>query len=167
MKPTILDSAASSWSEARARDSITRYRRSSVSQAVIVLDNSGGTSLWPELMHVLSGNFRLNIPELPPGSPRQAEALIEFLDTLGPSPVTIVASSAYSVPALDLALRGVKQVTRVVLIPDGECDDPTMTWFIGSAGPSSVPVLVVWRGTQPTEAVPTISRFVSGIISPS
>ena len=131
-----------------------------------MLDSSSGTSLWPELMHVLGGNFRLNAPELPPGSPQQIEALIELLDSLGPSPVTVVASSSYCVPALDLALRGVKQVTRVVLVPDGACDDPTTTWFVGSAGPSSVPVLVVWRGIEPTDAVPTISRFVSGFATP-
>lgn len=165
MKPTILDSAANSWSETRARDSITRYRRSGVSQAVLVLDSSSGTSLWPELMHVLDANFRVSIPELPPGSPQQADALAELLQTLGSTAVTVVAASAYCVPALDLALRGVKQVARVVLIPEGECDDPATTTFVGSAGPSSVPVLVVWRGSQPTEAVPTISRFVSGVIA--
>ncbi|HEY9229981.1 MAG TPA: hypothetical protein VIP11_25240 [Gemmatimonadaceae bacterium] len=159
---TFSDPALGSWSEVRARDSVTRYRRSGVGQAVLLLDGAGGASLWPELLHVLGANFRLIVPELPPGSADQGAALTEFLEGLGIAKVVVVAASDYSVPALDLVLRGVDQVSRLVLVPDGDAEDPDNTWFTTTAGPGSAPLLVVWRGMDPAKALPTVSRFVSG-----
>src|SRR5262245_12305669 len=110
---TFSDPALGSWSEVRARDSVTRYRRSGVGQCVLLLDGAGGASLWPELLHVLGANFRLIVPELLPGTEGQAAELTEFLEGLGTTSVTVIAASDYSVPALDLVLRGIDQVTRL------------------------------------------------------
>jgi hypothetical protein len=162
LKPTIHDSALSSWSEARARESFPRYRRSGASPSVLILDGQG-ESLWPEVLHVLGSNFRVSAPMLPPGSPRQTNALVELIENQGVSSMTVVAAADYGVPALDLVLRGVKQVTRLVLVVDGVTEDPTTPWFLGAAGPSSVPVLVVWRGIHGSAAIPAISRFVMGV----
>src|SRR5262245_57981042 len=160
---TFSDPALGSWSEVRARDSVTRYRRSGVGQSVLLLDGEGGASLWPELMHVLGGNFRLIVPNLPPGGPSEYAALASFLEGLGTSGVSVIASSSYCVPALDLVLRGVDQVTRLVLVPDGDSDDPANTSFTTTAGPGLVPLLVVWRGMSASDALPSIARFVSGV----
>lgn len=154
--------ATDSWSEVRARESVTRYRRSGAGQAILLLDGAAGSSLWPELMHVLGANFRLIVPELAPGSSSQATALAEFLEGLGMMSVSVVAASDYAIPALELALRGVDQVSRLVLVPDGDSDDPTSASFVTAAGPASVPLLIVWRGSDAAEAVPAIRRFVDG-----
>lgn len=161
-KPTIHDSALSSWSEARARESFPRYRRSGSRPSVLILDGYG-ESLWPEVLHVLGSNFRVNAPMLPPGGPGRTDELMELIDIQGAGALTVVAAADYGVPALDLVLRDVKQVTRLVLVVDGVAEDPMTPWFLGAAGPSSVPVLVVWRGIHASAAIPAISRFVMGV----
>lgn len=154
-------SATDPWSEVRARDSVTRYRRSGAGQAILLLDGAVGSSLWPELMHVLGANYRLILPELAPAGSSQATALAEFLEGLGVAPLTVIAASDHTVPALELALRGVHQVARLILVADGECDDPSSATFVTTAGPASVPLLIAWRGLDASQAVTAITRFIS------
>lgn len=160
-------SATDSWSEVRARDQVTRYRRSGAGQAILLLDGAAGSSLWPELTDVLGANFRLIVPELPPGSAGQAAALAEFLEGLGTMSVSVVAASDYAVPALELALRGVHQVARLVLVPAGDSDDPTSSTFATAAGLESVPLLIVWRGLEAGKALSAITRFLGGAAAES
>lgn len=165
MSNTSFDAPAlDPWSEVRARDRVTRYRRSGAGQAVLLLDTAAQSSLWPELLHVLGANFRLIVPEVP--AENNVAWLSEFLEGLGCMPVALVAASDFVVPALELALRDLDQVGRLVLVPDGEADE---AWSDGvlttSAGPASTPVLVVRRGLDAATALPTISRFLSSRVA--
>jgi hypothetical protein len=154
---------ADAWAEVRARENVTRYRRSGAGQAVLLLDRTGNASLWPELLHVLGANFRVIAPEIPSGYANHATWIPEFLEGLGAASVTVVAASDFVVPALDLALRDVHQVTRLVLVPDGESDEPATAGAVTtSAGPAGVPLLVVRRGLPADEALPLIAKFLSG-----
>ena len=166
MSNTTLSAAPSTdtWAEVRARENVTRYRRSGVGQVVLLLDRMGNASLWPELLHVLGGNFRVIAPESPLGYSNHATWIPEFLEGLGAASVTVVAASDFVVPALDLALRDVHQVTRLVLIPDGDSGEPATAGAVTtSAGPAEVPLLVVRRGLPADDALPIITKFLSGV----
>jgi hypothetical protein len=165
MSNTTLSAAPSTdtWAEVRARENVTRYRRSGAGQAVLLLDRTGNSSLWPELLHVLGGNFRVISPEIPAGYSNHATWIPEFLEGLGAASVIVVAASDFVVPALDLALRDVHEVTRLVLVPDGESEEPATAGAVTtSAGPAAVPLLVVRRGVPADEALPIITKFLSG-----
>ena len=117
-------------------------------------------------MHVLGSNFRLIVPEVPVGKVNHEAWLAEFLEGLGTASVALVAASDFCVPALDLVLRGVDQISQLVLVPDGEADEPGREGALATgAGPASVPLLVVRRGVDVIDALPTITRFLSGKLS--
>jgi len=163
---SVSDPTLDSWAEVRARDRVTRYRRSGTGRSVLVLDTANGASLWPELMHVLGSNFRLIVPEVPAGNAHQGAWLAEFLEGLGTTSVSLIAASDFCVPALDLVLRGADQISQLVLVPDGEADEPGREGALGTAaGPSSIPLLIVRRGVDVIDALPTITRFLSGNLS--
>jgi len=51
----------------------------------------------------------------------------------------------------------------LVLVPDGVSEEPATAGAVTtSAGPAAVPLLVVRRGVPADEAVPIITRFLSG-----
>jgi hypothetical protein len=51
----------------------------------------------------------------------------------------------------------------LVLIPDGDSDEPATAGAVTtSAGPAGVPLLVVRRGLPADEALPIITKFLSG-----
>lgn len=165
MSNTMLSAAPSTetWAEVRARENVTRYRRSGAGQSVLLLDRMGKPSLWPELLHVLGGNFRVIVPEIPSGYSSHAMWISEFLEGLGCPAVTVIAASDFVVPALDLALREIHEVKRLVLVPDGEADEPATAGAVTtSAGPAGVPLLVVRRGLTADTALPIITKFLSG-----
>lgn len=166
-KPHLASvSTLDSWAEVRARDRVTRYRRSGAGRAVLVLDTANGSSLWPELMHVLGSNFRLIVPEAPTGNANCEAWLAEFLEGLGTASVSLIAASDFCVPALDLVLRDVDQISQLILVPDGEADEPGREGAVATgAGPSSVPLLIVRRSVDVIDALPTITRFLSGTLS--
>jgi hypothetical protein len=159
-------STLDSWAEVRTRDCVTRYRRTGTGRGVLVIDTANGSSLWPALMHVLGSNFRVVVPEVPSVNPNSEAWLAEFLEGLGTTPVSVIAASAFCVPALGLVLRGVDQISQLVLVPDGEADEQGREGALATrAGPSSVPLLIVRRGVDVIDAVPTIKRFLGGTLS--
>jgi hypothetical protein len=159
-------STLDSWAEVRARDRVIRYRRSGNGRAVLVLDTANRSSLWPALMHVLGSNFRVIIPEVPTGNANDEAWLAEFLEGLGTMPVSLIAANDFCVPALDLVLRDVISISHLVLVPDGEADEPGREGAVATgAGPSSVPLLIARRGVDVIDALPTILRFLSGTLS--
>ena len=153
-----------SWAEIRSHDRVTRYRRSGTGPAVLVLQPADGPgALWPELLHELEERHRLVIPEAPPPGIDIARWLADFLEGLGLSPVAVVAADELCIPVLELALLGADQVTRVVLVPDGEAGE---TGLEGTLAPTirdeSVALLVVRRGLSASEALPLVCGFLSG-----
>ncbi|MBV9879795.1 MAG: hypothetical protein JO180_04825 [Gemmatirosa sp.] len=165
--PTASNAAlpTETWSEVRAHDHVTRYRRAGSGRAVVVLDADGADPLWPELAGGIAERFRLIVPEVPPADVDQALWLAEFLEGLGTSTVALVATGRLCVPALELTLRDPDQVARLVLVPGGAAVDATIGATIGGAlaapASRSVPLLVARRGLPADEALPLIARFLA------
>ena len=117
-------------------------------------------------MHVLGGNFRVIVPEVPTGNTNDEAWLAEFLEGLGTMPVALIAANDFCIPAIDLVLRDVIPISHLVLVPDGEADEPGREGAVATgAGPASVPLLIVRRGVDVIDALPTILRFLSGTLS--
>jgi hypothetical protein len=147
--------------EVCANDRIMRYRRSGAGMPILLMVPVPGTAhLAEELTRAFAGNFRLIVPELPT-STDPTEWLSEFLEGLGTSAVTLIAAGPLCMPAIELALRDDDQVSRLVLIPDGDADhsvrdDTLITTF----GTSQIPALIVRPGLGSRETTAIIVRFV-------
>jgi hypothetical protein len=145
--------------EVRARDHVVRYRRIGRGPSVL-LAALNDDALWPELSPALAARFRVIVPELSPCAlPIDSSLLAAFLEGLGTPNVALVAGGALSMPALELALGNPEQITRVVLIPDGDANG-SVDSLISSPRCDAVPLLVVPRGVAAGEAVPLIERFL-------
>jgi hypothetical protein len=156
------------WAECRAHDSVMRYRRSGVGPAVLLLRAEHEPSpLWPELDHVLASNFRVILPAVSGSDMNIAACLGDFLEGIGVSGVAVIAAEPFCMPALELALRDVDQVSRVVLIPHGSADDAGLDGVLSTtARVGPVPLLVVRRDSPAAEALPLITRYLTGVVSP-
>ena len=148
-----------SWAEVRARDRVMRYRRTGTGPIVLLLSRED-VPLRDELAAMLAAQFRLVDPDLATTDLRVAECLTEFLEGLGTTPVNVVAVGRFCIPALELALRDVDQIGRVVLMPDGESCESASEGVIATASRRvSMPLLIV-RGVEASEILPIVSRFL-------
>ena len=159
--------AAESWAEVRARDQVMRYRRSGVGRAVLLVlwPPHEAVPLWPELLDSLDERFRVIVPEAPAAESDAASWLGDFLEGLGVSNVSIIATSCFCIPVLELALRESDQISRIVLVPNGAGRD------LGGVGLGRletdtrhlpVPLLVVRRGQPTAEILPVVTDFLRG-----
>lgn len=149
------------WAEVRAHDHVMRYRCAGAGACILLLEPNAQSSLWPELPPTLAADYRLIAPDIPAAASATAW-LGDFLEGFGTTRIAVLATGQLCMPALELALRDVAQVTRLVLIPDGEADatsDATLTTCIGT---SSVPLLIVRPGLAAAEALPRITQFLGG-----
>jgi hypothetical protein len=149
--------------EVCANDRIMRYRRSGAGLPILLIFPVPETAhLADELTRALAGNFRLIVPELP-ASTNATEWLAEFLEGLGTSAVTLIAAGPLCMPAIELALRDDDQISRLVLIPDGDADDAVRDEsLITTFGASQVPALIVRPGLGSRETAAVIVRFIEG-----
>ncbi|HET7459500.1 MAG TPA: hypothetical protein VFJ74_17750 [Gemmatimonadaceae bacterium] len=159
------------WAEVRARDHVMRYRRAGAGRAVVVLHPahtaSDGAALWPGTADALvAARFRVIVPELLPTTTDAGDVavwLLDFLDGLGAEGVAVVATEPLCVAALELALLDADRVSRVVLVPGGRADETGLDGALAtSTRASSVPLLVVRRGLPAADALPLVTRFLSG-----
>lgn len=158
---------AESWAEVRAHDQVMRYRRSGVGRALLlVLRSPHDTApLWPGLIESLRDRFRIVAPEAPAAESDAACWLGDFLEGLGASNVTILATGCFCIPVLELALQESDQISRIVLVPDG------VGLEVGGVGRGRletgtrhlpVPLLVVRRGQPAADILPVVTGFLSG-----
>jgi hypothetical protein len=149
--------------EVRAHDQVIRYYRCGTGPVVLLLGaHDGASPLWPELLGALAGRFRLIAPVLP-AVDTAAALLADFLEGLGVSSVTLIASDPFCMPALELALRDVDQIARVVLVPDGQPTDSAWDGTLTTrAREASVPLLVMRRETPASEALTHLTHFLAG-----
>ena len=156
--------APESWAEVRAHNHVMRYRRSGAGRVVLVLhpaDDDGADSLWPELAAALAERFRLIVPEAPADGADVSAWLGDFLEGLGVSGVALVAADRLCIPALELALLDADQIARVVLVPGGPATESGLDGALATtARRTSIPLLVVRRGTPAAEAVPLVMGFL-------
>jgi hypothetical protein len=149
--------------EVRAHDQVIRYYRCGAGPVVLLLGtHDGAAPLWPELLGALAGRFRLIAPVLP-AVDAAAALLADFLEGLGVSSVTLIASGPFCIPALELALRDVDQLARVVLVPDGQPTDPAWDGTLTTrAREASVPLLMMRRGMPASDALALLTEFLAG-----
>lgn len=152
-------SAPDCWAEVRAQQRVTRYRRSGVGRAVLLLQSSEeANAVWPELLDVLGARFRLIIPDATTSAGDTPEWLADFMEGLGMSNVGILAATDFALPALQLALLRSDQITRVVLALSGDEEESVRQ----ASQKLTVPLLVVRRAQAPTEVLEAVSRFLAG-----
>ena len=147
-----------SWAEVRAHDQVMRYRRAGTGPAVLLLDREeGAPALWPELDTALAARFRVIAPALPMEVEDLAARLAAFLEGLGVARVSVVVAGRLCGPALELA-PGAHEVERVVLVPSGPAEEAACEAALAAGGP--VPILVVRRSLDATEALPLVLAFL-------
>jgi hypothetical protein len=148
------------WAEVRARGRVMRYRRSGAGAASVLVCAGASDGLWPELLDALSVHARVIIPELPVDG-QIACWLADFLEGLGLCEVSVVAADPYCMAALELALLGADQVTRLLLVPvSGTAEADIEGTLATAAATSAVPLLLI-RREQPLEvALPLVLRFL-------
>jgi hypothetical protein len=161
--PATAIATSEPWAEVRASDRVMRYRRCGAGPTLLLLGaESGPSPISTELIAALSARFRVIVPDVPAES-TAAAWITEFLEGLGTCEVAILAANHLCMPAIELALRGIEQVRRLVLIPDGEPDDSTSEGAITAAvGAPPIPVLIVRPGLSAAEALPLVTSFLAG-----
>jgi hypothetical protein len=160
--PASAIATSEPWAEVRASDRVMRYRRSGAGPTLLLL---GGTAESPtistELVAALGARFRVIVPEITGES--VTTWITEFLEGLGTCEVAILAADHLCMPVIELAFRGIDQIKRLVLIPDGEADDSTSEGAITAAvGSPPIPVLIVRPGLSVGEALPLVTSFLGG-----
>ena len=118
----------------------------------------------PDITDLFTADFRPKVDSAEGRSDKTVTAWItEFLEGLGTCEVAILAADHLCMPVIELAFRGVDQIKRLVLIPDGEPDDSTSEGAITAAvGTPAIPVLIVRPGLSVSEALPLVTTFLAG-----
>ena len=162
--PTTATAPLATWAEVRSHDHVMRYQRSGAGPAVLVLQSADGSStLWSGLTDALATGFRVIVPDTTPAYPDTARWLTDFLEGLGLADVAIVAAEGFCMPALELALLGMDQVARVVLVPEGRGGETGLDGSLATPmRDAAVELLVVRRGLPGAEALPLVTGFLAG-----
>jgi hypothetical protein len=143
---------------------VTRYLRRGVGRPVVVLATSGDSdALWPELLDAIAARHRLILPEVPACEAGFSSWLRGFLEGVGLSVVTLIATGQCCLPAVELALLDTERLERLVLVPDGCAEVTGLMGILGTAQrPSALPVLVLRRAARPEDALELVETFLLG-----
>ena len=149
--------------EVRTRDTVVRYRRSGSGRALLLLrDPRSADALWPELEHVIDGGFRVIVPAVAADTADVASRLRHFLEGIGCYGVCVLAAGEFCIPALELALGGREQVSRLLLVPEGPSATGAHDGILeGAVRESPVALRIVRRGLPAEEAIPLIVPFLA------
>ena len=157
--------AAEAWAEIRAHDQVMRYRRLGVGKSLLYLDSRSGAEICPDLREGLAGSFRLIVPELPTAQVHLAGWLADLLEGMGANNVGVVAAERFCVTAIELALLGVDQIGRVVIVcPETRGHSRRFdAWEHGALESASrranIPMLLVHRGQSIDEIIGLVRSF--------
>ena len=164
--PSVAGAAvlAESWAEVRANDQVVRYRRSGAGRApLLLLCSLDREPLWPRLVEAVGASFRVITPEPPAADADVACWLGSFLEGLGLRNVAILAADRFCIPVLELAFLGLDQITRIVLVPDGQGSRDEARGVLETATrQAALPLLVVRRGQPTDDVLPLIADFLNG-----
>jgi len=146
--------------EVRTGGEVMRYCRAGTGRPVLLLAPDLGETLWPEVLQALVSHARVMVPELA-ADDVTARRLVGFLEGLGAADVLLVASGDYCLAALELTLAAPDQITRLLLIPDGEPLDGESSAELGTAI-RETPVLlrVLRRGVPDDQALAAVTGFL-------
>jgi hypothetical protein len=161
--PATAIATSEPWAEVRASDRVMRYRRSGTGSTLLLLGASAeSSSISTELVAALGARFRVIVPDVPARA-SVTDWIAEFLEGLGTCEVAILAANHLCMPTIELAFRGIEQIKRLVLIPDGEPDDSTSEGAITAAvGAPAIPVLIVRPGLGADQVLPLVTSFLGG-----
>lgn len=175
--PPLELRASDCCAEIRAHGTVMRYRRRGTGTTVLVLAE-GSEDQGPELTEALSASFRVLTPELPADRAARTSWLSDFLEGLGARNVGLVALGELCSPARELALLRPDQIARMVLVPNGDPEDPGIgarrdtvadgerPGTVGAAEPpetgeaAPVPLLVVSCPHPVDVMIPVITAFL-------
>jgi hypothetical protein len=152
------------WSEVRANDQVIRYRRCGAGRPVLVLRRDRPDDLSPPAsLEALGGRFRLLVPELPVAGADLAPRLAAFLDGLGVADVAVLAFAELCLPALELALLGGDQVSRLALVLDGHSDVPDLDGaLLTPPGQAALPLILIRNDGRGAEEMAALVDFLGG-----
>jgi hypothetical protein len=156
------------WAEIRTREQVIRYRRVGAGHPVLVLGEQ--QEICPTVVSALTegGAVRLIMPELPVESVHVAGWAADFLEGIGATSVALLATQSFAGAAIELAMLGAEQITRVVLV----AEEPGRfgRWCEGSRQAAlecadrgvRVPLLLVHKGLPTAEIGPLVRSFFGG-----
>jgi hypothetical protein len=156
------------WAEIRTQDQVIRYRRVGAGHPVLVLAEQ--QEICPTVVRALteSGAVRLIMPELPAEAVHIAGWAADFLEGIGAAKVGLLATQSFAGAAIELALLGAEQISRVILV--AEEPGPFGRWCEGWRGATlecadrlgRVPLLLVHKGLPTDEIGPLVGGFFGG-----
>lgn len=146
--------------EVRTGGEVMRYCRAGTGRPVLLLAPDLGETLWLEVLQALVTRCRVIVPELAADGVT-ASRLVGFLEGLGAPDVLLVATGDYCLAALELTLAAPDQISRLLLVPDGEPLEGESSGALGTAL-REVPVLlqVLRRGAPDDEALAVVTAFL-------
>lgn len=162
--PTTAQKELEGWAEVRAHDRVVRYRRSGAGPAVLLVQpHSSLAPLWPEFLALIGEGSRLIVPE-PPANESEVEAWLgALLEGLGMRCMTVVATDAFCIAALERAMLSPEQVARMILITSGRGSESAVDGKLAMpAQCADVPFLVLRRDRPASEILPMVETFLRG-----
>ena len=162
--PSTLNPPAEGWAEVRTQGQLVRYRRSGAGPAVVLLrPQSSPDALWPEVTDALARCRRVIEPEAPAANRNGAGWITDFLEGLGLADVALIAADPFCIPALELALLGAEQISRVVLVPGGDVEETGLVGSLAASGRDApIGLLILRRALPAADALPLVAGFLDG-----
>ena len=137
--------------EVRVGEHVTRYVRRGSGPSVVLLGvDAEANPVWEPLAESLARNHRLVIPQPPAHAIDASTWLRGFIEGLGATSLIIIAGSALSAAALDLAAGDELTVRKLVLM----ADDAT------AIGSSTSRILWLSPESSPTDSLRQIEEFL-------
>lgn len=167
MSTSLTDqrNAADVWAEIRTPEQVIRYRRVGAGQPVLVLAEQ--QEICPKVVRALTeaAVLRLIMPELPAEAVHVAGWVADFLEGIGATRVGLLATPSFAGAAIELAMLGTEQITRVVLVAEEPgrfgrwCEGWQQAGLECGSGGARVPLLLVHKGLPVDEIGPLVRRF--------
>ena len=153
------------WAEIRTREQVIRYRRVGAGHPVLVLAEQ--QEICPNVVRALTeaGAVRLIMPELPAEAVHVAGWAADFLEGIGATSVGLLATPLFAAAAIELAMLGAVQISRVVLVAEESgrygrwCEGWQRAELDCVDHGVRVPLLLVHKGLSMDEIGPLVRRF--------
>lgn len=155
------------WAEIRTSEQVIRYRRVGAGHPVLVLAEQ--QEVCPTVIGALTdaGAVRLIMPEVPVEAVHVAGWAADFLEGIGATSVGLLATPSFAGAAIELAMLGVVQISRVVLVAEeaGSFGRWCEGWQRAELGCGEnmvrVPLLLVHKGLPMDQIGPLVRSFFS------
>jgi hypothetical protein len=155
------------WAEIRTSEQVIRYRRVGAGHPVLVLAEQ--QEVCPTVIGALTdaGAVRLIMPELPVEAVHVAGWAADFLEGIGATSVGLLATPSFAGAAIELAMLGAVQISRVVLVAEEAgsfgrwCEGWQRAELACGERAVRVPLLLVHKGLSMDQIGPLVRSFFS------